>query len=79
MNIPTHVIDLMIATPSDRMLLWDSEKTRNEIGAKPPAYYEWLAAKCELLSEDKENDWLMAMSQILAKKEQTLPKGIAII
>jgi hypothetical protein len=56
MGVSTELIDLMFATPSDKMLLLNNIDHGHLFGA--PAYQEWLKAKCpDPFTQEEKSDF----------------------
>jgi hypothetical protein len=57
MRVPTAVAEQMMTVPSDRVVILPMQKYRQLAGRNPPAYDEWLKARCEVLTEKEERDY----------------------
>ncbi len=57
MDVPTELIDKMMATSSNDMIYIPIDSFIKAYGNTSPAVDEWLRAKCGSFSPDEERDW----------------------
>jgi len=58
MNVPQSIIERMFSIPSDRMEVLTGYQIIEIMKTSPPAYEEWLLAKCGNLTPDEGRDSL---------------------
>lgn len=57
MNVPTAIIDKMMAVASDEIVSLNLRQYREENGIRPPAVDEWLKARCGSIPSSELNDY----------------------
>ncbi len=57
MNVPTILIDKMLTIPSTKIEYIDLEDYKDLAGKYPPAFGEWVTAKCGALTDREERDY----------------------
>jgi hypothetical protein len=59
MNVPNEIADLMMRVPSRSMETLTASRMLESVGWRTPFFEEWLAARCEMLTDAEEDEYAL--------------------